>query len=552
MKRKKYINFALPRVIAGLLVAAVLFGVTAAAFYDRYYSHIYGGFSNYGRVFENILNAYDEGKTDKAFVNIMCSIYQADYIRLAKVEDDGSFDVIYETRYDVVPVDFSLKNWVFLTDDEALLTENDGHLDSEVQGFNIEYKRCDEIGKIDYVVNPYFVNSYLLMWQNMDYIEYDPYYWVSRILTDGYYPETRIETYYIEGDTFHIGKATTTSILKKYGEWDFTDSSKADLYLVPEFPDGEGQMYVQYPVLFYDYVRPDEFLEKEKVLFQAQSWDEIALPSDDPKIISFHDYNEWYQENYEHDGRLTQGLIRTLDINGNKYLVEYILTSESYTAFFMPFFIVFAIVLLVLGIGIPLLAAVRPYNQYRTAYENNVFKNNLIDSLAHNLKTPLQILGGYAENLKDVNNEKDKNHYADQILAKTGEMNRDIEMILKTADKTLPDLTKGSVKEVFEEAATMAGVEIRINGDKEIPMDKDYFKQAIFCLLDNASRYKSEGTKIEVKISSSEITITNKTSADKFTPGTGLAIAGRIIEQHKLMLRTSLKDGVFEAKIAKK
>ena len=538
--------------IAGLLIAAVLFGVTAAVFYDRYYSHIYGGFSNYSQVFEKILNAYDEGKTDKAFVNIMCSIYQADYIRLAKVEDDGSFDVIYETRYDVVPVDFSLKNWVFLTDDEALLTENDGHLDSEVQGFNIEYKRCDEIGKIDYVVNPYFVNSYLLMWQNMDFIEYDPYYWVSRILTDGYYPETRIETYYIEGDTFHIGKATTTSILKKYGEWDFTDSSKADLYLVPEFPDGEGQMYVQYPVLFYDYVRPDEFLEKEKVLFQAQSWDEIALPSDDPKIISFHDSNEWYQENYEHDGRLTQGLIRTLDINGNKYLVEYIITSESYIGFFMPFFIVFAIVLLVLGIGIPLLAAVRPYNQYKTAYENNVFKNNLIDSLAHNLKTPLQILGGYAENLKDVNNEKDKNRYADQILAKTGEMNRDIEMILKTADKTLPDLTKGSVKEVFEEVASMAGIDIRISGDKEIPMDKDYFKQAIFCLLDNASRYKSEGSKIEVKISSSEIVISNKTSADKFTPGTGLAIAGRIIEQHKLMLMTSLKDGVFESKIAKK
>ncbi|MBR2788577.1 MAG: hypothetical protein IKD94_05380, partial [Erysipelotrichaceae bacterium] len=145
-----------------------------------------------------------------------------------------------------------------------------------------------------------------------------------------------------------------------------------------------------------------------------------------------------------------------------------------------------------------------------------------------------------------------KNRYADQILAKTGEMNRDIEMILKTADKTLPDLTKGSVKEVFEEVASMAGIDIRISGDKEIPMDKDYFKQAIFCLLDNASRYKSEGSKIEVKISSSEIVISNKTSADKFTPGTGLAIAGRIIEQHKLMLMTSLKDGVFESKIAKK
>ena len=119
-------------------------------------------------------------------------------------------------------------------------------------------------------------------------------------------------------------------------------------------------------------------------------------------------------------------------------------------------------------------------------------------------------------------------------------------------DKTLPVLSKGSVKAVFEEAAAMADAEIRISGDKEIPMDKDYFKQAVFCLLDNAARYKSEGSKIEVKISSSDITITNKTSADKFTPGTGLAIAGRIIEQHKMVLRTSVKGGIFEAKIAKK
>ena len=83
-------------------------------------------------------------------------------------------------------------------------------------------------------------------------------------------------------------------------------------------------------------------------------------------------------------------------------------------------------------------------------------------------------------------------------------------------------------------------------------MDKDYFSQALFCLIDNAEKYKTEGTKIDIKIDKNSIVISNKTGADKFTPGTGIAIAERIFEQHKLHLTTAIKGGIFEAKIAKK
>ena len=83
-------------------------------------------------------------------------------------------------------------------------------------------------------------------------------------------------------------------------------------------------------------------------------------------------------------------------------------------------------------------------------------------------------------------------------------------------------------------------------------MDKDYFSQAIYCLIDNAYKYKSEGATIDVKIDKNDIVITNKTDAEKFTPGTGIAIAGRILEQHKLHLNTAVKAGIFEAKITRK
>lgn len=83
-------------------------------------------------------------------------------------------------------------------------------------------------------------------------------------------------------------------------------------------------------------------------------------------------------------------------------------------------------------------------------------------------------------------------------------------------------------------------------------MDKDYFETAIYCLLDNAMKYKTKDSKIEVDITCKAVTIKNKTDKAKFTPGTGLAIAGRILEQHKLQLRNTLKDGVFESKFGRK
>jgi hypothetical protein len=48
------------------------------------------------------------------------------------------------------------------------------------------------------------------------------------------------------------------------------------------------------------------------------------------------------------------------------------------------------------------------------------------------------------------------------------------------------------------------------------------------------------------------VVITNKTDKDNFTPGTGLAIAGRILEQNKMNLTTAIKGGVFEARISRK
>ena len=496
----------------------------------------------------------------------MCNFFNADYVRLAKVGAAGQFQTIYATDYSTVPVEMDMHRWVYVINDDNVVIEGEDageipftistddpadvtvtidsvKVESIVEGFTIEYLESDEISDVDYVNDPYFQNAYEALWssETLGY-DIDPFYIIAEAIALDRYPTTEVKSYYKDENKLHLGE-----VISNDKEYDFTNPGLSDLYL----SSGDGSVVVYSLQVFGNNVYPSEFFKQEGSIFTATNLNDMRDMSN-PKSKEFYDYGDWYGAEYEHDGLKTQGVFKIVDINGNKYLIEYVLTTTSFFDYFKPFIIIYAIVLFVLCAGIACLAAIRPYSQYKKAYENNLFKNNLIDTLAHNLKTPLMILGGYAENLKDVSKDEETSGYADDILAKTSEMNKDIEAILKSADKTNIVLEKASVKEVFEQEAKKAGAEINIEGDTELPMDKEYFRHAVFCLVDNASKYKSEDSKIDVKIDKKAITVSNKTDADKFTPGTGIAIAGRILEQHKLELKTKLEEGVFEARISKK
>lgn len=551
MKKRGYGSFALPRLAAGLVIGGLVF----AGFYytckERYSSGINNGFINLNETYENVLRSYGEGKIDKAFASIMCNFYPADYIRLAKVEQDGSFDVIYETDYDLIPVEINVHEWIYVTKDESLYSGENSHVDSVVDGFQIDYKKCDEIWNInDRNGSVLMQNAYTVISLDDPFFNiYDSFYRSVDLIGWFCYPHLEVRSYSVDDTALYLGEVNErTELFEKplNGKTWYFWSDTNNYMIVTGGPNGQA------PMIMGGHERPDKYLELESDLFMAESLDDLSVASTNNRRVSDFRNTNRYLSSMRENGHLTQGYIRLLEIDGQRYLMEYVMTTASFTEYYMPCLILVAVLILILSAGIPLLVAVRPYNAYKRAYENNEFKNNLIDSLAHNIKTPLQIIGGYAENLKDVTDAEEKNRYADSILAKANEMNSDIEMILKTADKSNPVLSKGSVREVFDKVACKLKADVVINGDAQIPMDKDYLEHAIFCLIDNAARYKTKDSKIEVVISSKEIVIRNKTGMDKFTPGTGIAVAGRIIEQHGLRLKTKLEGGAFEAKLTKK
>lgn len=566
MKRKSYFSFLLPRLIVSVLVASVVFGILQAALVRAYNSAIDSGWNRRRERYESVLRNYAEGKTGEVFIDTITKIFPADYYRFAEVKEDGSFQTITETDYKSLPIEDSMRHWYYVTNDKDLLAK--GKRTDIINGneWTIEYKKCDEAWLFKDYDDTSVVNSWDLAAQSDLYfsnmlftlaLDYSGYY---------QYRSPVAQTFYVEGDTLHLGK-----VYESYGitgkvpffvkKWDFTDASRTDRYTSMDSNGFQNDL-----ALFPVRIRPDEFIKSNNGLFLANSMSELQkayeLREEDYKDENFEALFKEFAENKRTDGRYRysvneqslggRGAIDFYKINGKLYVVEFIIKNVPADYFFRPFYIVMAVVLAVAAVVISLLASLRPYSQYKKAYENNIFKNNLIDSLAHNMKTPLQILGGYAENLKDVSSDADKDRYADQILAKTAEMNKDIESILKTSERSDRKHSKESVRSCIGEVAAKLGEDVQIKGDAQIKMDKEYFKSALYCLLDNAVKYKSADSKIEVDITCKAVTIRNKTDKDNFTPGTGIAIAGRILEQHKLLLLTNLKDGVFEARFGKK
>ena len=552
MKKRGYGSFALPRLAAGVVIGGLVFACFFNFCRERYNSGINKGFYNLSDKYESVLKSYGEGTIDKPFASIMCNFYPADYIRLVKIEQGGSFDVIYETDYDVIPVETDIYEWIYVTKDENLYSGENSHVDSIVDGFQIDYKKCDDIWTIknDCKDSVLMQNAYTTI--SMDdafFSVYDTFYRSVDLVGWFCYPYLEVKSYSVDGNTLYLGEVNErTDVFDRPlngRTWYFW--SDTNIYMI--VTGGPNNIA---PIIMGGHERPDKFLEQESELFLAESLDDLSVATTNSRKISNFREDDRYLAHIRENGHLTQGYIELLEIDGQRYLMEYVMTTASFTEYYMPCIIIVAVLILILSVGIPLIVAIKPYSAYKRAYDNNEFKNNLIDSLAHNIKTPLQILGGYAENLKDVTDAEEKNRYADSILAKANEMNSDIEMILKTADRSNPVLSKGSVREIFDKVANKLKADVVINGDAQIPMDKDYLEHAVFCLIDNASRYKTKDSKIDVAISPKEIVIKNKTDRDKFTPGTGIAIAGRIIEQHKLRLKTKLGDGTFEAKITKK
>ena len=134
--------------------------------------------------------------------------------------------------------------------------------------------------------------------------------------------------------------------------------------------------------------------------------------------------------------------------------------------------------------------------------------NSSIASVAHDMKTPLAIISGYAECLSDGMDDKD---YASLILEKTNQMN---EMVLSLVEESRTELEKSKTQKhvtgartYFTEAvdrlrplAEAKGIVIK---HKKVPnalirLDPYQFGRVLQNLITNAIKYSPSGSEIKI------------------------------------------------------
>ena len=149
------------------------------------------------------------------------------------------------------------------------------------------------------------------------------------------------------------------------------------------------------------------------------------------------------------------------------------------------------------------------------------YRKTLMNTMAHDLKTPLSVMSGYAENLKENVNTDKREHYANEIYENSLYMDDIISDILelsKTEDSIIaPKKEKIDFVKLANEAAQkysddMNEMKITLIGEGSFTVnaDKTLYLRVFDNLLGNAVKYSKEGSEIKIKGDGSSILIENE------------------------------------------
>ncbi|NLJ59277.1 MAG: HAMP domain-containing histidine kinase [Tissierellia bacterium] len=214
------------------------------------------------------------------------------------------------------------------------------------------------------------------------------------------------------------------------------------------------------------------------------------------------------------------------------------------------------------------------YKTYLKREEIERQRKETTDALAHDLKTPLSIISGYAQNLQeDVQTEK-REHYASNILKSVDRMDKIIHQMLdmtklesdsfeiKVEEVSLREIS-GEIINRYKSICDEKFIEVDLSGEAFIKADKSLLERVIDNFFVNAIENTLEGGNIKIEILSDAFEIYNRGNhipediiKDIWLPykrgdsersntkgtGLGLSIARSILELHKFPYGVRNKD----------
>ncbi len=198
---------------------------------------------------------------------------------------------------------------------------------------------------------------------------------------------------------------------------------------------------------------------------------------------------------------------------------------------------------------------------------------DLTNALAHDIKTPLFVISGYAYSLKENIDGDDRDSYLDKIILQTEQINGLVHKMLNlskldscgiTLNRSEFDLY-GLVAEILDDYRSLPDgrrIVSSYSGESGISADRELIKTALQNLIENAVKYSPAGSEILIEVTDGNISISNPSepltkaelkkiwqpyfrmdrSRHRKGNGLGLSIVKSILDLHGVKYNMSMKE----------
>lgn len=266
--------------------------------------------------------------------------------------------------------------------------------------------------------------------------------------------------------------------------------------------------------------------------------------------------------------------------NGHEYAVLTVMHFDLFEEFgfiLYPLLVAAYVVALVFGF----VSARISYAGLRARYAMEDYRKTLMNTMAHDLKSPLMSISGYAENLQMNPDHPKRETYLQGIHSGISYMNRTIEDILmlskleehpRTLSKVSVDLGAcvQTLLEKHEPFIRKRGITVHVSGSACVQGDATLLGEALDNLLVNALTHSPEESTVNIVLSNECFTISNpckedltekitelcspfvtgdENRSDQKGSGLGLAIVKNIADLHSCNLELSSENQTFEARL---
>ncbi|MCR5848552.1 MAG: HAMP domain-containing histidine kinase [Lachnospiraceae bacterium] len=282
---------------------------------------------------------------------------------------------------------------------------------------------------------------------------------------------------------------------------------------------------------------------------------------------------------FDHMSRMTRTVT---DVNGDTYTFHFLYNDKFFKAF-GSVLLILALIYLFIDILLCLILSKISYEKLKGFYRNEDYRKALMSSMAHDLKTPLTVMSGYAQNLKENVQVDKREHYVDAILENTDYMNGIIVDILALSkleesgasasdEKTDFCEIANELKEKYAPMFSEKNITVTVEGSFVRKVGKATVMRVMDNLLTNAYKYTKENGSVKIigkdkPFSSHSFTIENspaesvnvkpqklwepfvkgdESRSENNGTGLGLSIVKNILDNQRFKSKINYKNGTFK------